>query len=57
MGGDGPELAAAKVVWFQEHESEIWSKTTRVLNISDYLVYYLTGEFVGDENTASLLGL
>ncbi|MCX7018279.1 MAG: FGGY family carbohydrate kinase [bacterium] len=52
-----PELAIAKLRWLQCHRSDIWSKMDSVMSISDYLAWLLTGERVGDQSTASLLGI
>ena len=51
------ELAAAKYGWFRRHQPELWSRAARVMTISDYLVWSLTGRAAGDEATTSLLGL
>ena len=50
-------FAVNKLRWFQKHRPAVWSRTARVMTISDYLVYSLTGEAAGDAGTASLLGL
>ena len=57
LGLCSPEFMAAKICWFQQHAPETWARTRRIMTISDYLVYGATGEFRGDESTASLLGL
>lgn len=51
------EFAVAKLRWFQEERPALWKQVRRVQTISDYLVYMLTSETVGDRGTASLLGL
>ena len=55
--GPGPGFAVAKVRWIQRHLPHEWSRARRVLTISDYLTYSLTGQPVGDAGTASLLGI
>jgi len=55
MHSDG--MALAKWLWFQRHEPALWSQMRRVMTISDFLVFTLTGDTAGDEGTASLLGL
>ena len=55
--GVGRYAAISKLVWLQQHEPALWRRTVRVLTISDYLSYALTGRFQGDAGTASLLGL
>jgi sugar (pentulose or hexulose) kinase len=49
--------AAAKLHWFQKNRPELWANVHRIMTISDYFTYALTGEKVGDAGTASLLGL
>ena len=53
----GSVLAVAKIKWFQEHQPELWAKMCRIMTLSDYLTFSLTGKPVGDSGTASLLGL
>ena len=50
------QFAVNKILWFQDKRPEIWARTARIMNISDYLTYGLTGETVGDMGTGSLLG-
>ncbi len=52
-----PEFAVAKLRWFQEERPSLWKQVRQFQTVSDYLVYGLTGESVGDQGTASLLGL
>lgn len=49
--------AAVKAGWWRQHAPAAWTPARRLLTISDYLVYALTGERVGDAGTAALLGL
>ncbi len=49
--------AAAKWHWFQKNRPALWADVHRIMTISDYFTYALTGERVGDAGTASLLGL
>lgn len=57
--GVGPvgTSAPSKIRWFQKRRPEVWARARRVMTISDYLVYCLTGQPVGDGGTAVLLGL
>ncbi|NLF23019.1 MAG: FGGY-family carbohydrate kinase [Lentisphaerae bacterium] len=55
--GLGRHAAVSKLVWMQRHDPALWRRTVRVLTISDYLSFALTGRFQGDAGTASLLGL
>ena len=57
LGITGLEVGTVKLCWFLNEEPEIWRRVKRVMTITDYLVYSLTGETSGDEGTASLLGL
>jgi sugar (pentulose or hexulose) kinase len=51
------EFAPAKWRWYQWHEPATWRRAARVLTISDYFTYALTGEAVGDASTAAFLGV
>ncbi len=51
------QFAIAKMKWFQRHQPDVWARTSRIMMISDYLVFSLTGQAFGDGGTASLLGL
>lgn len=51
------EMLAAKCRWFQKEKPAVWWKCDKILTISDYFIYALTGRRVGDQGTASLLGL
>ncbi len=53
----GPNAAVAKYLWFKEHEPLLFSRAARMMTISDYLTYRLSGEARGDQGTASLLGI
>jgi sugar (pentulose or hexulose) kinase len=51
------QTAVAKWRWWQRHEAEGWRRAARVMTLSDYLTFALTGERVGDASTAAFLGL
>ncbi len=53
----GPQWMPSKLEWFRRQEPELWSQTARVLTISDYLSFLLTGQYIGDSGTAALTGL
>lgn len=55
--GSSPQFCVTKLRWFQQNQPAIWSRVNRIMTISDYLTFGLTGQTVGDEGTASLLGL
>ena len=57
MAGAVPERMPAKCRWLGRHEPALWARTRRVLTISDYLAFSLTGEACGDASTAALTGL
>lgn len=41
---------AAKILWLKRHESDTFTKTNRFMLLADYLVYRMTGEYIGEEN-------
>jgi len=51
------QSCANKLLWFKNNHSDIWARVNRIMTISDYLTFSLTGKTVGDTGTASLLGL
>lgn len=57
IGFQSPQSCIAKLLWFQKERPDIWSQTARVMTISDYLTFGLTGQYLGDQGTASLLGI
>ena len=57
LAGLTAEFAPAKLRWYQRHEPAIWARTARVMTLSDYFAFALTGEVVGDGSTAAFTGL
>lgn len=55
--GLAAESAVPKLRWFQRERPDLWARTARVMTISDYLTFALTGERAGDSSTAAFLGL
>jgi sugar (pentulose or hexulose) kinase len=55
--GITPEHAVVKLAWFARHQPALWARVHRVMTLSDYLTFTLTGEPVGDAGTAAFLGL
>lgn len=55
LGIESNNLAVAKIMWLQN--MPVWRSAARIMTISDYLVYLLTGTASGDASTASMLGL
>lgn len=51
------ESAVPKLRWFRRERPEIWARAARVMTISDYLTFLLTGQHMGDTSTAAFLGL
>ena len=51
------ESAVPKLRWFRRERPAIWARVARVMTISDYLTFLLTGERAGDASTAAFLGL
>jgi len=49
--------AVAKWRWWQKNQHQQWAETRRVMTLSDYFTFSLTGERVGDASTAAFLGL
>ena len=42
-----------KILWMQEEERELWSKTAHIMLPKDYLIFRLTGEFATDYSDAA----
>lgn len=52
-----PGMMAANLRWFKTHQPQILANTRHIMTISDYLVYLLTGNKIGDTGSAALTGL
>jgi sugar (pentulose or hexulose) kinase len=57
LGLETTEFCIAKLLWLRKRSPDLWARIARVQTISDFFISELTGRFVGDEGTASLLGL
>ncbi|MBQ7034496.1 MAG: hypothetical protein IJN34_02045 [Clostridia bacterium] len=44
---------ACKLLWVKRHEPEVWAKTKKIFLLEDYLLYKLTGRFVGEKTLQS----
>ncbi len=55
--GLSPQAAPAKWRWLQRNASALWSRARRVMTISDYFTFALTGERAGDASTAAFLAI
>lgn len=49
------QSAATKWRWWQREEPERWRRARRIMTISDYFTFALTGERLGDASTAAFL--
>lgn len=50
-------FTAGKILWFKQHEPELFARTARILNPKDYIRFRLTGDQVTDVSDASGTGL
>lgn len=57
FSGLAAEFAPAKWRWFQQQEPATWARVVRVMTLSDYFTFALTGEAAGDASTAALTGM
>lgn len=57
FGGLTGFAAVTKWRWFEQQAPEVWARTARIMTISDYFTFALTGEHAGDASTAALLGI
>ncbi len=53
----GPRMGINKLAWIRRRTPALWRRTRRVMTVSDYLVWRLTGRRIGDLGTAGLLGI
>ncbi len=49
-------LPAAKVLWLQKHQPDVYEKTHKILLLEDYLIFRLTGEMVSEKSLQSSTG-
>lgn len=47
------ECLPAKALWIKENQPDIWAKTTRLYECTDWLMYKLTGNYTASINCAS----
>ena len=52
-----PGFTGGKIIWFREHEPELFARTVHILNPKDYLRLRLTGQYATDVSDASGTGL
>lgn len=48
-----PAYSIEKLMWLKDHEPEIYVKTYKMLQVKDYIIFRMTGEFVTDYSDAS----
>lgn len=53
----GRQSLLAKADWFRENQPLVWDGMKRIMSISDYLMFALTGHKVSDFSTSSMTGL
>jgi xylulokinase len=51
------EFMPVKWRWYQRHEPAVWGRAKRIMTLSDYFTFAMTGEAVGDTSTAAFTGL
>ncbi|MBN2580347.1 MAG: FGGY-family carbohydrate kinase [Pirellulales bacterium] len=51
------QFMAAKLLWLQRHDPNLFKQTAKLCLIGDYLTYLLTGRHVTEAGTAGLTGL
>jgi xylulokinase len=52
-----PIMTAAKLMWIRNEQPDLWSRTSRFLNVSAYIAYRLGARLVQDHSLASRTGL
>lgn len=53
----GYQFMLTKLLWWQRHAPDVWTRTRKICLISDYLTFLLTGQFVSEAGAAGLTGL
>jgi xylulokinase len=53
----GASYTAAKLMWMQRHQAELYTRTHKVLQAKDYAAYKLSGTFATDYSDASSTNL
>ena len=52
-----PMSPLCKLMWWKQHEPDLLKKAFKFLSIKDYILHYLTGEWITDYSIASSSGL
>ena len=55
--GISGQSAPAKWRWFARHAPDVWARARRIMTLSDYFTFALTGERAGDASTVAFLAL
>lgn len=55
--GISGQSAPTKWRWFAREAPELWARTRRIMTLSDYFTFALTGERAGDASTAAFLAI
>jgi xylulokinase len=50
------QFMAAKLLWLQRNEPEIWKNAAEIRLLSDFVTHFFTGKFVTEAGTAGLTG-
>lgn len=48
-----PSYSIEKLMWIRDNEPEVYEKTHQMLQVKDYIIYRMTGQFVTDHSDAS----
>ena len=54
FGNVSAEWFPCKVLWIKRHESDVFEKARTIFELTDWLIYKLTGEFTVNINTTSV---
>jgi len=55
-GFPAPHYTVFKILWYRDHETEMFGRTAKVIGTKDYINYRLTGRLATDYSYASGLG-
>jgi len=47
----------AKIIWIKNHEPQVFERSAKIVDVKDYILYRLTGEFYTDYSCASLTNM
>jgi gluconokinase len=52
-----PMSPLSKIIWFREHQPELFNKTAKFISIKEYILYRWFNEYITDYSIASATGL